>query len=260
MRHRKAPEQVAHLVREAIVDGRVWEDTQPEVEFILTSGHMDMARLPALVMDGVKLAARHFLDDNILDEHEETRINGFLSSLEIGRVTLPYESLEKLLGRLSQAAILRMVLEGINPVAHSDIRGNVSFNFMKSEDPIWYFADVKYYNVRKQVHYSGGSSGIGVRVGKGMYMRTGGFKGQRYTTEETTLTDTGCLCIATKHIYFAGSSHRFRVRHDRVVCYTPLERGFSLTRARADAQPELFITGDGWFSYNLVANAQNVSA
>ena len=260
MRHRKAPEQVAHLVREAIVDGRVWEDTQPEVEFILTSGYMDMARLPALVMDGVKLAARHFLDDNILDEHEETRINGFLSSLEIGRVTLPYESLEKLRGRLSQAAILRMVLEGINPVAHSDIRGNVGFNFMKSEDPIWYFADVKYYNVRKQVHYSGGSSGVGVRVGKGMYMRTGGFKGQRYTTEETTLTDTGCLCIATKHIYFAGSSHRFRVRHDRVVCYTPLERGFSLTRARADAQPELFITGDGWFSYNLVANAQNVSA
>ena len=129
---------------------------------------------------------------------------------------------------------------------------------MKSEAPVWYFADVDYLIVKKQVHYSGGSAGIGFRVAKGVYLRTGQFRGQRHETEETTHADTGALCITTKHVYFAGASHRFRVRHDRVVSYTPLEDGFSLTRDRANARPEMFRTGDGWFAFNVVTNAGNL--
>ena len=58
--------------------------------------------------------------------------------------------------------------------------------------------------------------------------------------------------------YFAGESHRFRICHDRIVSYTPMEDGVSLTRDRANARPEMFRTGDGWFTYNIVANAQNL--
>ncbi len=76
------------------------------------------------------------------------------------------------------------------------------------------------------MHYSGGSSGVGFRVARGVYVRTGGF----------------------------------RVRHDRIVSYTPMEDGFSLTRDRANARPEMFRTGDGWFTYNIVANAQNLES
>ena len=36
------------------------------------------------------------------------------------------------------------------------------------------------------------------------------------------------------------------------------EGGFSLTRDRANARPEMFRTGVGWFAYNIVANAQNL--
>ena len=31
--------------------------------------------------------------------------------------------------------------------------------------------------------------------------------------------------------------------------------GFSLTRDRANARPEMFRIGDGWFTYNVVANS-----
>ena len=150
------------------------------------------------------------------------------------------------------------MLQGVNPAPRQEVVGGTVFNFMKSEAPIWYFSGVEYHVVRKQVHYSGGSSGIGFRVARGVYVRTGGFRGRRYTTEETTHADTGTLCVTTKHVYFAGASHRFRVRHDRVVSYTPMEDGFSLTRDRANARPEMFRTGDGWFTYNIVANAQNL--
>ncbi|MCY4601921.1 MAG: hypothetical protein OXF27_18605 [Acidobacteria bacterium] len=84
--------------------------------------------------------------------------------------------------------------------------------------------------------------------------------GVRTAAEETTHADTGTLCVTTKHVYFAGASERFRVRHDRIVSYTPMEDGFSLTRDRANARPELFRTGDGWFTYNIVANARNLES
>ena len=53
------------------------------------------------------------------------------------------------------------------------------------------------------------------------------------------------------HLCFAGATHRFRVRHDRIVSFVPYEDGVSITRDRANARPELFRSGDGRFFYNL---------
>ena len=37
-----------------------------------------------------------------------------------------------------------------------------------------------------------------------------------------------------------------------------MEDGFSLMRDRANARREMFRTGDGWFTCNIVDNAQNL--
>ena len=60
--------------------------------------------------------------------------------------------------RLVKAAVFRLVLQGVNPASRQEVVGGT---------------------VRKQVHYSGGSSGIGFRVARGVYVRTGGFRGRR---------------------------------------------------------------------------------
>ena len=257
-RHRSALSAVVEGVRAAAVEGRGWADISSDLGKRIDEGFVGSERLPELVMDGVERAVTHVLDDDILNDEEEARIAGFLDSLPSSGPTLPGSRLQQARERLVKAAVIRLLLQGENPASRQEVVGGTVFNFMKSEAPIWHFAGVDYLLVKKQVHYTGGSAGIGFRVAKGVYVRTGKFRGQRHETEETRHADTGVLCITTKHVYFAGATHRFRVRHDRIVSYTPMEDGFSLTRDRANARPEMFRTGDGWFTYNVVANARNI--
>ena len=51
-----------------------------------------------------------------------------------------------------------------------------------------------------------------------------------------------------------GSRKRFRVRYDRTVSFDPYDDGFGIMRDAQTAKPQTFITGDGWFVYNLAVN------
>ena len=259
-RHQESLTAIPGAVRDAAVAGRAWRDVRGAVDEQAGTGFVDRGRLPALVMDGVEQAVAHALDDDILNAEEEERISGFLRSLEPAEagLTLPRDRFREATERLVKAAVVRLVLQGRNPASRQRLVGASQFNFMKSEAPVWYFTGVDYFVVHKQRHFAGGSTGVGFRVARGVYLRTGGFKGRSYTTEETKHADTGTLCVTTKHVYFAGGANRFRVRHDRIVTCTPMEDGFSLTRDRANARPEMFRTGDGWFAFNIVTNARNV--
>ena len=62
--------------------------------------------------------------------------------------------------------------------------------------------------------------------------------------------DTGLLELTTKHIYFAGSRKKFRVRYDYIGGFHPGD-GFGIIRYAQAAKPRAFWTGDGWFAYNL---------
>lgn len=62
------------------------------------------------------------------------------------------------------------------------------------------------------------------------------------------------LGLTTKHIYFAGPKKRFRVRYDRIVSFEPYQDGIGIMREAQTAKPQSFITGDGWFVYNLATN------
>ena len=72
--------------------------------------------------------------------------------------------------------------------------------------------------------------------------------------EETVLADTGLLGLTTKHIYYAGSRKKFRVRYDRIVSFDPYDDGFSIMRDAQTAKPQTFRIGDGWFAYNIAVN------
>ena len=72
--------------------------------------------------------------------------------------------------------------------------------------------------------------------------------------DETVRLDTGLMGLTTKHIYFAGDTKRFRVRYDRIVAFEPYSDGIGIMREAQTAKPQTFITGDGWFAFNLATN------
>ena len=43
-------------------------------------------------------------------------------------------------------------------------------------------------------------------------------------------------------------------RYDQIVSSEPYEDGFGIMRDTQTAKPQTFITGDGWFVYNLAVN------
>ena len=100
----------------------------------------------------------------------------------------------------------------------------------------------------------GASHGVSIRVARSLYYRPSTFPSRSIEWEETVHAGTGMLGLTTKHVYFAGRRKRFRVRYDNIVAFDPHEDGFAVIRDAQTAKPQSFVTGDGWFAYNLAAN------
>ena len=160
---------------------------------------------------------------------------------------------------LVQAAVIRDITQGIIP-QRQNVTGNVPFNLMKSETLVWVIQDVEYLETVVRRERRSTSHGVSVRVARGLYYRPSTFRSRPIEWEETVHADTGLLGLTTKHIYFAGSRKKFRVRYDRIVSFDPYEDGFGIMRDAQTAKPQTFRTGDGWFPYNLATNLAQTQA
>ena len=89
---------------------------------------------------------------------------------------------------------------------------------------------------------------------KGFYYRVGAFKGHAVESTERGHIDTGLVVITNKNIYFAGSKKSVRIPYAKIVSFEAFSDAIGIMRDAANAKPQIFITGDGWFTYNLVTN------
>jgi hypothetical protein len=139
------------------------------------------------------------------------------------------------------------------------VQDDLPFNFQKNEQLIWLFTGVDYLEDKTRTEYVGRSRGVSIRIAKGVYYRVGDFRGQLVTRTERVHGDMGSLAVTNKHIYFAGLQKSLRVRHDKIVSFIPFSDGIGIVRDAATAKPQIFVTGDGWFTYNLLMNVSQLS-
>ena len=130
-----------------------------------------------------------------------------------------------------------------------NITGTIPFNLMKSEQLVWVLQDVDCLETVVRRERRGSSHGLSFRVARGVYYRPSTFRNRPIEWEETIHADTGLLGLTTKHLYYAGSRKKFRVRYDRIVSFDPYEDGSGIMRDAQTAKPQAFRTGDGWFAY-----------
>jgi hypothetical protein len=98
-----------------------------------------------------------------------------------------------------------------------------------------------------------------MRVAKGLYFHSSGFQGESIETTERRYIDSGWFIVTSKNVYFAGSGKAFRIPYPKIVSFQAYSNGVGLIRDAASAKPQTFVTGDGWFTYNLVTNLAKIS-
>ncbi len=215
------------------------------------SHKIDSSILESLVICGWENLVERAFDDGILTEEEESNLTKLKEYFSLSEIQLDRRGV---FTKMLKGSVLRDLMNGILP-ENEKIDRNLPFNFQKGEKAIWVFQDVDYYEQKKRIEYVGGSQGVSIRIAKGLYYRTGSFKGERVETEETIHADTGTLCVTNKHVYFSGVTKGFRIKHDKIVSLQLFSDGIGLQRDLATAKPQSFVTGDGWFIYNLITNA-----
>ncbi len=242
-------QEMVRVVKDAILSGFL-EKLEDNLFSIAGKNFISTQQVKESMLAGWDKAVEHFLDNGFLDTEEEKRLVAFAEHFGFSRSDLDNKGSHT---RFVQGAVLRELMDGKTP-SRFRMESGVKFNFQKSESVIWGFNNVDYYEDKTRRRYVGGSHGMSFRVTKGVYYRIGGFRGHPVESTERVHIDTGVLIVTTKHLYFGGHKTSFRIRLDRIVSFTPFSNGIGVQRDAASAKPQFFITGEGWFIYNLLNN------
>jgi hypothetical protein len=157
------------------------------------------------------------------------------------------------LDRMVKALILHDAASG-ELASRVTIDGPVPFLLKKGEFLLWLFRNVRFLQVREFTRFEGRSAGVSVRVVKGVYFRTGAFRGAPVKHEQTVTMDTGLLGLTPQAIYFAGPKKSLRLPYSKLVSIEPYSDGVGLQKDGASAKAMTFTPLDGWFAYNLIKN------
>lgn len=226
----------------SIVDAKISE--------ITLSNNLQPQQNKYLFIRAWETAVDNFLEDGVLDTLEEKRLVEFSKHFSLSQTDLDGNGA---LTKTAKAGILREVLEGNIPKRLS-FDGTLPINFQKGETVVWVFKDARYLEDKTRRQYVGKSHGVSIRIMKGVYYRVGAFKGQPVENTERIHVDTGLVVVTDKNIYFAGPQKSLRIPYKKIVSFEPFSDGLGIMRDAATAKPQIFATGDGWFTYNLVTN------
>jgi hypothetical protein len=247
-KHSDALNAIAEVSRDAAMGTASLVDVATTVRDTATA-FVSPAEVKASYIQGFEMAVGAFLNDGILDASEEEHILAFLNAIHL---TSTEVDVRGAYSRVVKSAVLRDLLNGKVPT-RVQVTG-LTLNLQKGEQIIWHFPGVRYFEDKTRKQYVGSSSGVSIRIARGVYYRFGEFRGHPVEHTERVHVDDGALTVTTKQLYFVGPRKSFRIRHDKIVSFIPFSDGVGVVRDAATAKPQIFVTGDGWFSYNLLTN------
>ena len=221
-----------------------------QITTIVKAAGISAAEQKRLLSTGWKKAVTAALHDGVLSEEQEERLKDLFTHFALSREELDDDGT---FTRVVKAALLRDLLNDVIPHRFS-VEGALPFNLQKTEEIIWAFKHCDYLEDRTHHQHVGASHGVSVRIAKGVYYRTSSFKGHVIDRTERLHVDRGMLALTTKHLYFGGANKSFRIPYGKIVSFRPFADGIGIVRDASNAKPQIFVTHDGWFTYNLASN------
>lgn len=250
-RYTSGRETIRRLVMEASTYGTHTTSLPDQVRSTAQRSFIGPEETAQIVREAWDEALEQALSDHVMTVEEEERLSNAARLLQMNVTHIREGELGE---RVLMARSVRDLLEGRLPKMPAAYQAPLPFNFQASEQLVWSFANVEYYEERTRREYVGRSQGVSLRVTKGVYYRVGGFRG--HPVEKTSLErmDQGPLALTTKHIYFGGQSKIIRIPYNKIVGFKPYSDALGVMRDAASARLQVFLTGNGWFIYNLVSN------
>lgn len=191
-----------------------------------------------------------FAIDDFIEDEEESIINDLITRTGLTKTSLNqfnwWDKYQKLL-------VLKDIMNGQFPRTNS-FSSVSNINLMKTESIVWVEDGVEYLEQIKRVQYVGRSSGLSIRIAKGIYYRVGAFKGTPVERHEIRNMGQGTLTITNKNIYFYSRMISIKIPFSKIISFTPFSDGLGIMKDGATAKPQIFSGLDGWFIFNIVSN------
>lgn len=248
--HAQGEQAIARLIAEVPFSSTPHIKIAEQVKAIADRSFITEVQGRQLYIQDWSAAVDRYLHDGVISEEKENWLMEVKDELLISRADLEQNGSWE---RVVKSAVIRDLLAGVLST-RMRVDGNLDLNLQKGEQVVWAFPHAEFLEDRVHRQYVGGSQGVSVRVMKGVYYHIGSFKGQAIDRTERVHVDTGLMAVTNKNIYFGGPRKSLRLPYSKIVSFQPFSNGLGVTRDAASAKPQIFVTGDGWFTYNLVMN------
>ncbi|HYP38931.1 MAG TPA: hypothetical protein VEX13_01095 [Chloroflexia bacterium] len=242
--------RICDLATRTLSSGEGLEGLEAAMQTIAQANYIPLEQVPTALIAGWEAAAERSLEDGVLTAQEETRLVNFMKHFGL---TARQVNENGAFTRVRYASALRVFLAGAMP-PQSERPKQLPFNLQSTEKMVWVFSNVGYFEERVIGNYVQPKLTASVRLTRGVYYRPGGFRERPIQKTGMVSMDTGTLGLTTKHLYFAGKSKSFRIPYSKIIAFRPYSDGIGVTKEAASARPMAFVTGEGWFIYNLVMN------
>lgn len=222
-----------------------------EIKNIVESSHIDNTTLQQIYCSVFDDAIDNYLNDGVIDTQENQTVARFMQFTGLPQSVLnANQSLEKVV----QSKVLQDILQGNVPAPNITINGDFPFLLGKGEHLIWLFRNITLHQQKVQREFVGRSRGMSFRVMKGVYYRTGGFKGHPVETTVMQRIGIGSVCLTDKNLYFASPEKSLKVLYTKILSIESYSNGIGIQKDGANDKP-MFLEGiNSWFTYNVIAN------
>lgn len=196
-------------------------------------------------------AIEQYLDDGIIDNDEERTVARFMQFTGLPQHLL---NANKSLEKVVQSKVLQELLNGQVPTPRITISGSFPFLLSKNEHMLWLFRNVTLQMQKVRRETVGRTRGVSVRICKGVYYRTGGFRGRPVETTYMQRIGTGSVCLTDKNLYFHSPEKSLKIPFSKILSLDPYSNGLGVQKDGANDKPIFFENLNSWFCYNVISN------
>ncbi|TAK99421.1 MAG: hypothetical protein EPO08_16480 [Rhodospirillaceae bacterium] len=226
------------------------EELRRQVGSVAEAGFLDVPQCRDAIVKGWSEAVNTALgEDGLLSDEKSTRLMALKDSLALSDDELDRHGA---IGRIQKALVLEGVINGNIP--DFTRTHHLPVNLQKGETIVWAYERSEYFEDQIKREYVGRSKGVSFQIMKGVRYRMGAYKGHMVDKTQRVHVDTGVTVITDRNIYFAGPSKSVRVPYAKIVSFITFDDGIGIIRDAQTAKPQMFVTGDGEFTCNLVTN------